>query len=97
MINIEVRNTIAAYNSMGIAYSWDTNIKSIEEINNKVVIIHKPKGKQTYFKHTYDKDQELKIYSGWLKVDLMKDEMYSYDENAFSPLNKYGDKLVYTF
>lgn len=96
-MTIEGRYTIAAYNSVGIAYSWDTTIKSVTEENNTVTIIHKPKGKKTAFKHVYDKDQELKIYKGWLKVDLMEDIMVSYEESAFSKLNQYQDKLVYQF
>jgi hypothetical protein len=96
-MTIEGRYTIAAYNSVGIAYSWDTTIKSVTEENNTVTIIHKPKGKKTAFKHVYDKDQELKIYKGWLKVDLMENVMVSYEESAFSKLNQYQDKLVYQF
>jgi hypothetical protein len=97
MINLEGRYTMAAYNSVGIAYSWDTTIKSITEENNTVTIIHKPKGKQTYYKHVYDKDQELKIYKGWLKISLLDDVMISYDESAFSKLNPFQSKLVYQF
>jgi hypothetical protein len=96
-MTIEGRYTIAAYNSVGIAYSWDTTIKSVTEEGNTVTIIHKPKGKKTAFKHVYDKDQELKIYKGWLKVDLMENVMVSYEESAFSKLNQYQDKLVYQF
>ncbi|MNF93823.1 hypothetical protein D3C84_765140 [compost metagenome] len=95
MMNIEGRNTIAAYNSVGIAYSWDTNIRSVTEENGKVVVIHKPKGKKTFFKHTYEKDQELQIFKGWLKVDLMKDVMESFEESAFNVLNQYKDKLIF--
>lgn len=96
-MNITGRYTIAAYNSVGIAYSWDTTIKSVEENGNKVTIIHKPKGKKTAYKHVYDKDQELKVYKGWLNVDLMEDVMISYEESAFSKLNQYQDKLIYQF
>jgi hypothetical protein len=84
MLNIEGRNTLAAYNSVGIAYAWDTNIRSVVEENGTVTIIHKPKGKKTFFKHVYDKDQEMKIYKGWLNVDLMEDVMVSYEESAFN-------------
>jgi hypothetical protein len=47
-LNIEGRNTLAAYNSMGIAYAWDTTIRSVTEKNNLVTVIHKPKGKRTF-------------------------------------------------
>ncbi|MEH7116206.1 hypothetical protein V7128_02105 [Neobacillus vireti] len=97
MINLEGRYTVAAYNSVGIAYAWDTNIKSVTEENGKVTLIHKPKGSKTAYRHIYDKDQELKIYKGWLKVDLMKDEMVSYENSAFKPLEQYQSKLVYQF
>ncbi|MED3562298.1 hypothetical protein [Bacillus xiapuensis] len=95
MTTIQGRNTLAAFNSVGIAYAWDTNIKSVTEENGIVTVIHKPKGKKTFYKHTYTKDQEMKIYKGWLNVDLMKWEMESYEENAFEKLNQYQDKLLY--
>lgn len=97
MLNIEGRNMIVAYNSVGMAYAWDTNIKSVTEDNKTVTIIHKPKGKRTFYKHVYDKDQELKIYKGWYGLDLMKDVMVSYEDSAFEKLNNYQDKIVYQF
>lgn len=97
MMHIEGRNTLAAYNSVGIAYSWDTNIRSVTEENGEVIVIHKPKGSKTFYKHTYTKDQELRIFKGWLKLDLMKDVMESFEENAFDKLKSYKDKLIYQY
>jgi hypothetical protein len=97
MLNITGRCTLAAYNSVGIAYAWDTTIKSVTEDNNTITVIHKPKGKKTAYKHVYDKDQELKIYKGFLNVDLMKDIMISYEESAFKPLKQHQSKLIYQF
>jgi hypothetical protein len=96
-INIEGRNMLVAYNSVGMAYAWDTTIRSITEENKTVTIIHKPKGKRTFYKHVYDKDQELKIYKGWYGLNLMKDVMVSYEDSAFDKLNNYQDKLIYQF
>lgn len=73
--------TIVAFNSVGFPYAWDTNIIDFKQENNRVTITHKPKGKRTAFKHTYDKDNELKVYNGWLGLDLMKNEMMSFDSN----------------
>jgi hypothetical protein len=96
-MNIEGRNMIVAYNSVGLAYAWDTTIKSITEENNTVTIIHKPKGKRTFYKHVYDKNQGLKIYKGWYGLNLMKDAMVSFDNSAFDKLKHYQDKIVYQF
>lgn len=97
MLNIQGRNTLAAYNSVGIAYAWDTNIKSVTEENGTVVVIHKPKGSKTAYKHTYTKDQELQIFKGWLNVDLMEDVMVSFEDNSFNKLNQHNDKLLFIY
>jgi hypothetical protein len=91
-MNLKGRHTLTAFNSVGIAYSWNTNIHSITEENNSVTIIHKPKGSKTHYKHIYNKDQELKLFSGWLPINLQNDVMVSYDESVFNQLAAYENK-----
>jgi hypothetical protein len=85
--------TIVAFNSMGFPYSWDTNIISMTEEKGKVTVIHKIKRTKKAYKHTYDKDNELKIYNGWLGIDVSQNEMMQYDSNL---LDNVKGELVYS-
>lgn len=80
------KHTIVAYNSVGIPYVWDTTIREVKQENGKVTVIHKPKGKQTFYKHTYTKDQELHIYEGWSGMKNDADVMVSFE--GLPKLNK---------
>ncbi|MDP9675201.1 hypothetical protein J2W97_001184 [Paenibacillus jamilae] len=62
--------TITAFNSMGVPYEMQTTIKELKEENNKLIVIHKPKRSRTIYKHTYDKDSELRIYKGWIDTGI---------------------------
>ncbi|EPZ47682.1 hypothetical protein [Alicyclobacillus acidoterrestris] len=86
--------TIVAFNSVGIMYEMKTNIISVTEEHDRVIVIHKPKGKRSGFKHTYDKDSELKIYKGWVDTGVNEQLMYE----SYQPvLQQIQGELVYTF
>ncbi|MBE7896240.1 hypothetical protein G7L40_19935 [Paenibacillus polymyxa] len=62
--------TITAFNSMGFPYEMQTTIRETKEENNKLIVIHKPKRSRTLYKHTYEKDSELRIYDGWIDTGI---------------------------
>lgn len=81
---MEGRYTIVAFNSVGFPYIWNTTIREVADNGDgSISIIHKPKGKKTYYKHTYNKDNELKVYKGWLNNKINEWEIVSYDSDVF--------------
>lgn len=92
--DIKGRFTIVGFNSVGFPVSWDTNIQSVEQNGKDLVIIHKPKGKKQYLKHTFDKLNRTSIYKGWLKEDTSYLDFVSFDPECLGMFDKYEDKKV---
>src|SRR5690606_9267813 len=91
------RYTIVGFNSIGFPISWDTNIRSVSFDGKEIEIIHKPKGKKQYFKHTFDKLNYTRLYKGWPKEDATDIDFISFDEKCLNIFNKYEDKKVFSF
>lgn len=94
---IEGRYTIVGFNSVGFPIAWHTNIRSVTFNGSEIEIIHKPKGKRQFFKHTYDKLNYTRLYKGWLKENILDMDFISFDKTCLAMFDKHEDKKVFSF
>jgi hypothetical protein len=88
--------TIIKFSDFGFPIAWNTTLNKAESLpyaqyNESLQIIHKPKGKRSYFRNTILPGEDILIYKGWLNIDT---EKLTYDieqsENMTIQRSKYG-------
>lgn len=79
--------TVVKFSDFGFPIVWNTLLHSVDnkpyaQYNESLQIIHKPKRKRTYLRHTILPKESIVVFEGWHDIDMEKLTYNTVSENS---------------